>query len=288
MYTISNDILQATILTKGAELSSLILLATGDDYMWPAAEAWPKHSPVLFPIIGTLKNNTYYHNNNAYQLPRHGFARDKNFTVIEQLTDRISLQLTDDESTHIVYPFAFKFIIVYSLVNNALHVTYHVQNTGNDVLYFSVGGHPAFKLPIAANTNYNDYFLQFNQKETAGRWPISPDGLIENTPLPLLDNTSKLPLTKELFAKDALVFKHLQSNALTLASDKTNKSLTFNFPGFNYLGLWAAKGADFICIEPWCGIADRVDANQQLSDKEGIETLQPQGSFQKTWTVALQ
>lgn len=288
MYTISNDILQATILTKGAELSSLILLATGDDYMWPADEAWSKHSPVLFPIVGTLKNNTYYHNNNAYQLPRHGFARDKNFTVIEQFTDRISLQLTDDESTHSVYPFAFKFIIVYSLVNNALHVTYHVQNTGNDVLYFSVGGHPAFKLPMAADTNYDDYFLQFNENETAGRWPISPDGLIENTPLPLLDNINKLPLTKELFAKDALVFKNLQSNTVTLASDKTNKSLTFSFPGFNYLGLWAAKGADFICIEPWCGIADSVDANQQLSDKEGIETLQPKSSFEKTWTVALQ
>ncbi len=288
MYTISNGILQATILSKGAELSSLILSATGDDYMWPAGPEWPKHSPVLFPIVGTLKNNTYFYGDKSYTLPRHGFAREKDFTVVEHFTDRISLQLTDDESTHSVYPFAFKFIIVYALVNNALHVTYHIQNNGNDVLYFSVGGHPAFKLPMEAATDYNDYYLQFNQNETAGRWPISPDGLIENTPLPLLDNTNTLPLTKELFAKDALVFKNLQSDAVTLTSDKTNKSLTFSFPGFNYLGLWAAKGADFICIEPWCGIADSVDANQQLTDKEGVQSLEPQALFSQTWSVTLQ
>lgn len=288
MYTISNGILQATILSKGAELSSLILLATGDDYMWPAGEAWAKHSPVLFPIVGTLKSNTYYYQDKAYQLPRHGFARDKNFTVTQQDAESITLQLTDDAATHAVYPFHFQFSISYRLQHNSLYVTYHVTNTGTDTLYFSVGGHPAFKLPMTTDTAYHDYFLKFDQEETAGRWPISPDGLIEQEPLPLLDHNNLLPVTKELFAKDALVLKHLRSNRVTLASNKTNKALTFSFPGFDYLGLWAAKGADFICIEPWCGIADSVQASQQLTDKEGIQSLAPQAGFERTWSVALQ
>ncbi len=288
MYTISNGILQATILAKGAELSSLILLSTGDDYMWPAGEAWTKHSPVLFPIVGTLKNNTYYYQDKAYQLPRHGFARDKNFTVTQHNTESITLQLTDDATTHAVYPFPFQFSISYRLQHNSLQVTYQVTNPGAGTLYFSVGGHPAFKLPMTTDTAYHDYFLKFDQEETAGRWPISPEGLIEQKPLPLLDRNNLLPVTKELFAKDALVLKHLQSNRVTLASNKTNKAITFSFPGFDYLGLWAAKGADFICIEPWCGIADSVQASQQLTDKEGIQSLAPQAVFERTWSVALQ
>jgi galactose mutarotase-like enzyme len=288
MYTISNGLLQATIQGKGAELSSLIVLATGHKYMWPAGSEWPKHSPVLFPIVGTLKQNTYYFNNKAYQLPRHGFARDKNFVVTAQDTDNITLQLQEDDTTLAVYPFPFRFNITYRLLNNSLEVTYHVQNPGEDTLYFSVGGHPAFQLPMTAGTVYNDYYLQFNKLETTGRWPISPDGLIEKEPLPLLNNTDRLPLDKTLFAKDALVLKNLQSDSVTLASDKTGRSITFSFPGFDYLGLWAAKGADFICIEPWCGIADSVDSNQQLTDKEGIQSLRPKDSFSRTWSALLQ
>jgi galactose mutarotase-like enzyme len=288
MYTISNGILQATILAKGAELSSLTVLATGDDYMWPAGAEWAKHSPVLFPIVGTLKNNTYYYQGQAYTLPRHGFAREKDFEVVAQDATSISLQLRDDATTRNIYPFAFVFTIIYHLQNNTLQVTYQVQNPGKDTLYFSVGGHPAFKLPMTSDTVYNDYFLKFEQEETTGRWPISPEGLIEQEPIPLLANNNLLPLTKELFAKDALVLKNIQSNTVILASNKTNKRLSFSFPGFNYLGLWAAKGADFLCIEPWCGIADSVNSNQQLTDKEGIQSLDPETNFIRTWSVNLQ
>lgn len=154
-------------------------------------------------------------------------------------------------------------------------------------MYFSVGGHPAFKLPITDKLAYNDYYLLFNKTENAGRWPISKDGLIEMESSPLLNNTNKLALTKELFYQDAIVFKNLKSDEVELRTDKDSAGFGFSFTGFPYLGIWAAKDAGFICIEPWCGIADSVNSNQDLRDKEGIIKLEPSGNFERTWTITV-
>jgi galactose mutarotase-like enzyme len=152
-------------------------------------------------------------------------------------------------------------------------------------MYFSVGGHPAFKVPLSEGTAYNDYSLVFDKKETTGRWPITSDGLIESNPDPLLNNSNILPISKELFLKDALVLKHLQSNSVRLQSDKTPHGLEFDFTGFPSLGLWATPGADFLCIEPWCGIADSEHTDQQIQNKEGINCLPAGEKFEATWKV---
>ena len=130
---------------------------------------------------------------------------------------------------------------------------------------------------------YDDYELRFNKNETTGRWPISKEGLIEKTPVPLLQETNVLALDKELFLKDALVLKNLQSDTVTLRSGKTDHGIDFHFWGFPFLGLWAAPNADFLCIEPWCGIADSVDSDQQLESKEGTMSLQAEELFEATW-----
>jgi galactose mutarotase-like enzyme len=153
-------------------------------------------------------------------------------------------------------------------------------------MYFSVGGHPAFKVPLVYGTTYTDYYLEFNNDKSLPRWPISAAGLIENKSLPVLSGTSILPLTKELFFKDALVFKHPASSVVSLRSAKTNHGLDFNISAFPYLGIWAAKNADFVCIEPWCGIADSVDADQQLIHKEGINKLNAGEIFERSWNAA--
>jgi galactose mutarotase-like enzyme len=288
MFTIENNQIKAVINAKGAELTQLIHKEHQLDYMWHGDPAvWGKHSPVLFPIVGTLKNNTYFYKEQNYQLPRHGFARDKQFAVEEQTADTITFLLRHDAETLTVFPFAFEFRIRYTLVENALAVTYEVVNTGNDLMYFAVGAHPAFKIPLVPGTAYTDYYLQFNQTETAPRWPISPDGLIESSPLPLLENTSRLNLSKDLFQKDALVFKGMSASIVTLGSGKTSHGFRFDYPGFPFLGIWAAKNADFVCIEPWCGIADSVTTSQQLPEKEGINKLEAGGSFTRTWTITL-
>ena len=140
-------------------------------------------------------------------------------------------------------------------------------------------------MPLTAGTTYEDYYLLFDHNENAGRWPISKDGLIQDTPLSFFNNSSRIDLTRVLFREDALVFKHLQSHNVSLITDLNTHGLDFFFEGFPYLGLWAAKGGDFVCIEPWCGIADAVDRDQQLIHKEGIEILAACNKWMKNWDV---
>jgi galactose mutarotase-like enzyme len=287
MYSIQNKLLKVLIDEKGAELKSVFHQEHSLEYMWSSNPAyWSKTSPVLFPIVGTLKENTYQYKNQRFQLSRHGFARDKKFSVTGQTENAITFSLKSTEETMKDYPFLFLFSIVYTVEENELAVKYSIQNEGKDQLLFSVGGHPAFKLPLVDGTTYDDYKLVFEKPEHAGRWPISKDGLIEKEPLLLLEGTNELPLTKGLFKKDAIVLKQLQSAYVQLASTKTPHGLRFHFAGFPFLGLWAAPGADFLCIEPWCGIADSVDSDQEFSHKEGINFLAPGEEFQVQWKAA--
>ncbi|HWB27335.1 MAG TPA: aldose 1-epimerase family protein [Chitinophagaceae bacterium] len=286
IYTIQNSHLSVAISTKGAELQSLLNKNTGIEHMWGADPAfWSKSSPVLFPVVGGLKNNQYSFSGSTYTLNRHGFARESEFVVTSQQKDSIAFTLTDSEITLQHYPFHFSFTVTYTLQQNSLHVTYTVINTGDETMFFSVGGHPAFKAPVVAGTTFTDYYLEFSHAENAGRWPLSPGGQIETYTQPLLNNTNILPLTKQLFYQDALVFKHLQSNAISIKSGATPHGLTVTFNGFPYMGIWNAKDADFVCIEPWCGIADSVDASGELQDKEGINALAAKETFERTWMV---
>ncbi|MDP4215319.1 MAG: aldose 1-epimerase family protein [Bacteroidota bacterium] len=297
MLTIENQRVKAVIHPRGAELQSIYHKGNKLEYLWGGDPAfWGKHSPILFPIVGALKEGIYYYQGNGYALGRHGFARDQEFGVESAGADSATFLLCSNADTLELYPFDFELRVAYRLLPDGLSTTYSVRNPADPNnpagesprdLYFSIGGHPAFNLPLQPGTDYADYYLEFDREETAPRWPISRDGLIETHSLPLLDRTRRLPLSKELFADDALVLKHPASSALTLRSSKTEHGLKMEFPGFPYLGLWAAKGADFLCIEPWCGIADSVDTNQELPEKEGINRIGPGESFERTWTLAL-
>ena len=289
MYTIQNDHLSIGVQAKGAELTSIYHKKEQLEYMWSGDPAfWGKRSPVLFPVVGELKNNTYYYNNKAYHLGRHGFARDMEFTVVEQTTSSIGFSLLSNADTLQKFPFEFVFDIIYHLQQDRLTVEYRVKNTGNGDMYFSVGGHPAFKVPLVEGTGYDDYYLEFNKTESAGRWPISAEGLIETDAEPFLQHTNTLPLRKALFYRDAIVFKNLRSDTVRLRSSTHDKGIEFNFSGFPYLGVWAAKDADFVCIEPWCGIADAVTTSQQLTEKEGINRLGPGSVFERSWGVGFE
>lgn len=286
MFEISNESLTVQISAAGAELQSIVSKEHSLEYMWSGDPAfWGKKSPVLFPIVGGLKNGTYQHQGISYPLGRHGFARERVFTVRHHSTDTIRFSLVSDETTKEVYPFDFVFSIEYTVHRNRLTVTYIVENIGKETLLFSVGAHPAFKVPLVQDTTYEDYQLVFSEKENAGIYPLSAEGLVEKTTTPLLNDSNALPLTKELFAKDALVFKELQSNYIGILNGKNAHGLKLHYTDFPYMGIWAAKGADFVCIEPWCGIADSVDASGELVEKEGIHQLPVNDIFERAWTV---
>ncbi len=285
MITLQNETLTAVIATKGAELQQLSNSNTSINYMWSGNAAyWGKYSPVLFPIVGGLKNDTYYYNNKQYTLPRHGFARDREFTAQQLSPTEVVFTLQDDEQTRAVYPFAFLLQLRYTLTGNTLACTYHVHNPGATQLLFSVGAHPAFAVPLNEGLQYSDYYLAFNQTENLQRWKLL-NGLIDNKAVQLPATNNEVALHPSLFYEDAIVLKNLQSNCITLASKKNMHGLHFHYNGFPFFGIWAAKDAPFICLEPWCGIADRVNHNQQLTEKEGIEILQPNQNFERTWSV---
>jgi galactose mutarotase-like enzyme len=285
MVTLKNETLTASISTKGAELQQLIDQHTGINYMWSGDAAyWGKYSPVLFPIVGGLKDDTYLYKGQAYKLPRHGFARDKEFTV-EQLSDAETIfTLQDDEQTKKVYPFAFVLKVYYRLNGNSLSCTYEIYNPAEEVLLFSIGAHPAFAVPFVKELDYTDYYLEFNKAEELQRWKLL-NGLIATTAESVTTNGQRLMLHPSLFYEDAIVLKHLQSNCITLTSNKNKHGLHFYFNDFPFFGIWAAKDAPFVCLEPWCGIADSVNHNQQLEEKEGINRLASGDCFSRTWSA---
>lgn len=284
MIHLENDFLKVSIKEFGAELCSVIHKEFHLEYIWQAGEAWPKHAPVLFPIVGQVLNNKYKYNGNEYTLNRHGFARESLFDLVSTTDDKVVLLLRSNENTIKNYPFNFEFIVSYELKNNLLLTTYEVLNTGNSELFYSVGGHPAFKVPIEEGLNYDDYVLEFDKPVTVAIWPLE-NGQIATDPLPFLKDQSFINLSKELFANDALVFKGLPSQWIELRSDLSEHGLKFMLNDCPYLGLWAAKGADFVCIEPWWGIADSVDASSDFNSKEGIIQVASGGKHSNSYSI---
>ncbi len=285
MIELQSGDFQAVINPLGAELISLKNKHSDLEYIWQAdASLWGKHSPVLFPIVGSLKNNTFLFEGKSYELPRHGFAREKMFFAERINQNKAVFTLKSNEETLSRYPFPFQLQLKYALNENSLQCTYVVYNPGKDTLWFSVGAHPAFKVPLSKSAKYEDYYLQFNQPEKLIRWHLQ-DGLISEQHSEVPATSGRVPLHPSLFYEDALVLKNIASTKITLANTKDPHGFDFLFEGFPYFGIWAAKDAPFVCLEPWCGHADTVDHNQELTLKPGIEMLEGGGNWERSWKV---
>jgi len=285
MIQIKNDHLAVAISEKGAELQSIQLNAL--EYLWQAdPNYWAKHSPVLFPIIGELKDGKYIFDNKEYHLPRHGFARDKIFEAKQTSDTSAIFTLHSNADTLAVYPFQFIFQLQYEIKQHTLYCSYIVQNINEGDMYFSVGGHPAFRVPLNENLQYDDYVLAFDSESTLQRFLLDNGLTNDKTETVALDD-HRLHLKSSLFYNDAIVLKHIGSNQIKLYSEKDKHGLKFMFEGFPYFGIWAAKDAPFLCLEPWCGIADNIHHNYQLTDKEGINQLAAGAIWKRTWSVEL-
>ena len=285
MIQLINDHLLVRINEIGAEIQSIKLNEL--EYLWQADPCyWGKHAPVLFPIVGELKDGKYIFKNIEYHLPRHGFARDKTFEAKQSADTSAIFTLRSDTDTLAVYPFEFIFQVQYEIKQRTLYCSYIVQNVGDGNMYFSVGGHPAFRVPISDQLKYEDYTLEFNNDTTLKRFLLQNGLTNDNTEtLALVDK--KLPLRSSLFNNDAIVLKHPDSDQIKLCSDKDPHGLTFRFEGFPFFGIWAAKDAPFVCLEPWCGIADNIHHDYQLKNKEGINQLAAGANSKRTWSVEL-
>lgn len=279
--TISNSNLTARIKHLGAELFSL----KGDqnkEYIWKGNPSfWGKHSPILFPIVGSLKNNSYSINEEKYQLNRHGFAREMEFELIEKSEESATFSLISTLETKKRYPFDFELQICYSLKDNKLNIDYKVINKNDFIMPFAIGAHPAFALP----GNFEDYNLEFQQDEILNYYLLE-EGLISNATNELQLDNNRLGLNYQLFEKDALVFKTLKSKSITILKN-TNPILKVNFTDFPNLGIWTVVNAPFLCIEPWFGYSDTLDEYDDFSKKEGIQLLGKKETFESNYSIEI-
>lgn len=289
MIQIENNQCKASFLVKGAELKSLIDTKSGKEWMWQADPAfWGKTSPILFPIVGALKDNTYLYEGKSYTLPRHGFARDMDFDVREHGGNRVVFGLTSSAETRTLFPFDFDLDVEYVLEGTALRAEYRVKNvSGTESMWFSLGTHPAFAIEVNDQKAFNDYQLYFEKDETLHLLPLQ-NNLLVKTAQNLSLEKGNLPLSYSLFDNDALVMIDMQSEGLVLSNCRDRQKLTFSFTNFSHFGIWSAPKADFVCLEPWSGVADFEDHNGELTQKFGITRLAPRGSWKVGWKAEIE
>lgn len=279
--TISKSILSASIKHSGAELFSL-KDNQDKEYIWEGnPDFWGKHSPVLFPIVGTLKNNTYTINGKEYQLPRHGFARDMDFQLIEKTENSAVFSLKSDAETLKKYPFEFELQLIYTLENSTLNIGYKVINNSKTKMPFSIGAHPAIALP----EEFENYAFEF-EKEEVLKYYILENDLISNKTEILKTTENLIPLNYKLFENDALIFKSLESNSLTIL-ENSKPYIKFDFKDFPSLGIWTKDQAPFVCIEPWLGYSDTAENSGDLYEKEGILVLDTNQNFNSQFSITV-
>ncbi|MFH6964723.1 aldose 1-epimerase family protein [Flavobacterium plurextorum] len=279
--TISNSILKASINHAGAELFSL-KNNQEKEYIWEGnPNFWGKHSPILFPIVGTLKNNTYTIDQKEYQLSRHGFARDMEFQLIEKTENSAVFSLESNPETLKKYPFEFELQLIYSLEKTSLNIEYIVINKSDRKMPFSIGAHPAIALP----ENFENYSFKF-EKEELLKFNLLENDLISNKTEVLKTSDNLVRLNYKLFKNDALVFKTLESNSLTILENE-KPYIEVDFEDFPSLGIWTKDQAPFVCIEPWFGYSDTAENSGDLYQKEGILLLDADQIFHSKFSIKI-
>ena len=286
-----NEYLKIKIDSFGAELKSLKNLQNNIEYLWQSdPKYWNRSSPILFPIVGKLLDDEYIYKDKTYNMSQHGFARDKEFILIKQKENYLKFLLKSDPSSLKIYPFSFELFISYTLHDNELKISYEVVNKSAEKMYFSIGAHPAFNWPIDdMNTNKDDYYFEFDyiNKDILKVFPLLKEG-ISNKKFDIKLDKKKLNIDENIFKDDALILKNENINRIKLKNIKNNKFIEVNFEGFSYLGLWSKPtGAPFVCIEPWHGIADFVNHNKNIEEKEGINILEENEIFLSSYVIKI-
>ncbi|MBQ2917047.1 MAG: aldose 1-epimerase family protein [Clostridia bacterium] len=260
----------------GAELTSIKL--DGIEKLHQAQSHWKRHAPILFPIVGQIKDGQTIINGKIYKMGQHGFARDMEFEEIEPNT----FLLKYSKETLEKYPFRFELCVKYTIENDELTTTYKVINKDLKTMCFGLGGHPAFICDYTSG----DFQISFNEIEKDIQFMQLENGLISNEKAPNLLNNNALDLLPNIFEKDAIIMKNIKSNTVTLYNKKQKiKVLEFDFTGFPYLAFWSKIGAPFVCIEPWFNTTDHINSNGKFEDKENILTLEPNEKFECKYKI---
>ena len=263
----SNGTLSATVKADGAELCSL-RDAAGAEMLWQAAPIWPRHAPVLFPIVGRLKDDTLRHDGKSYRLTQHGFARDRRFAWLNRSATACRLVLHEDADTRAMYPFAFRLEIAFALDDDALQQRFTVTNPGREVLPASLGAHPGFAWPLTEGLEKAAHVLEFAEPETAPVRRLT-NGLLRSIPEPTPIAGRTLALEPTLFATDAIILPTTASRSVRYSAPGS-PAVELAWDGFRELGIWSREGGDFVCIEPWHGTASPEDFDGEFAPNRAL------------------
>ena len=282
IFTIENDKASAGIKQYGAELTSFKSKVSGTEYLWQSfPEIWYGQSPVLFPIVGTLLDNKYRVDGNEYELFRHGIARKRDFELKEQGEDYVILTQKYNEDTLKVYPFKYVLDIEFRLDGEKLTATHTVKNEDDGDMYFSIGAHPGFNCTIGDK-------LEFECEEPdVVNEMIDPESILYDEKFPSPFKGKDIVITKDIFAKDALILSNLASKKCTLKGEKLDADIEFTFGDCAFLGLWAKPGAPYVCIEPWYGINDSREKKADFSEKRAIQKISGDECFSFSWSAEI-
>ena len=287
LATITNGVYTAQVDPLGAQLVSL-KGPEGFEHLWVGdPQYWREHAPVLFPIVGALRDNRTQIGGEWYSMNRHGFAKASQFTLVEEGKDRLAYCLTADAETEKRYPFQFALTVAYTLTENGYETAFTVENTGDKPMPYAIGGHPGFNIPVDEQAAFEDYVIRFEKEETQRCPGIVGDKLLDYSQITLeLEGEREIPLRHELFARDALIFENLNSHTVALVNPATGKGVEMEFSQFPLLGIWSAQNnGPYVCLEPWTGCGTLATEGDVFEQKKGMRTLAPSGKESYAFTI---
>lgn len=281
IYTIKNDKIEVSVEDLGAQMRS-VKDAAGKEYLWQGDEKyWNGSAPNLFPYIARLTEGKYTLRGKTYEMPKHGFLRNSVLKLKEKTQTKMVFSLTDSEETYKMYPYHFEIKVKYELFENELKVSYNVTNKDKKVMYFGIGGHPGFQVPIEQELSFEDYFIEFAKGTDMKRVGMSEDCFVTgNDEVFPLEEKRRLYLRHNLFDDDAIILKDAPSKVV-LASEKGSARIEMETSHLGYLGIWhkPASDAPYVCIEPWSSLPSRKDIIEDLEKQDNLVSLKPDGYY---------
>ena len=289
LFTLHNDHLVVTASSRGAELQSVKL--DGHEYLWIGDPAvWKRHSPVLFPFVGRFTDGHYLLHGREYPMNMHGFSQEAPFEPVEADDTHVSFVLRDTEDTYAIYPFRFSFMVSYTLSGTSVLINYTVKNDSDETMYFGLGAHPGFMVPMEEGLAFEDYYVEFPDVCRPDQVIMSDDVYVtgKREPYPL-EEGRRFRLNHDLFKIDAVVLEHT-GDSVCIRSDKGKRRVTVDFPQMPWVGFWHAAGkeAPYICVEPWVSLPSRKGVVEEFSARRDLVHLPAGGTYVNDWKFAVE